>query len=76
MLKLREWSANFGLPMTLVADRGPAFRKNYEEECAKMGVCAEHSSAYNPSSQSGVDRSVGSLKHLLKRSANMNQLHL
>ena len=69
MLKLREWSANFGFPMTLVADSSPAFRNNFEEECAKMGVRVEHSSANDPSSQSGVERSVGSLKHLLKRSA-------
>ena len=39
-----------------------------------MGVRVEHSSANDPSSQSGVECSVGSLKHLLKRSANMNQL--
>ena len=76
LLKVREWSANFGFPMTLVTDSGPAFRNNFEEECAKIGVCVEHSRAYNPSSQYGVERSVASLKHLLKRSANMNQLQL
>ena len=41
-----------------------------------MGVRVEHSSLYNPGSQSGVERSIGSLKHLLKRSANMNQLQI
>ena len=76
LLKLKEWSANFGFPMTIVADSGPVFRNNFEEECAKMSMRVEHSSAYNPSSQSGVERSVGSLKHLLKRSANMNKLQL
>ena len=76
LLKLREWSASFGFPMTLVSDSGPVFRNRFEEECAKLGVRVEHSSAYNPSSMSEVQRSVGSLKHLLKRSANMNQLQL
>ena len=75
-MKLREWSANFGFPMTIVADSGPVFRNNFEEECAKMGVRVEQSIANDPSSQSGVERSVGSLKHLLKRSANMNKLQL
>ena len=46
MLKLREWSANFGFPMTLVSDSGPAFRNRFE--CAKVGVRVEHNSAYNP----------------------------
>ena len=50
-----------------------AIRNNFVEECSKMGVRVEHSSLYNPGSQSGVERSIGSLKHLLKRSANMNQ---
>ena len=76
LLKLREWSASFGFPMTLVSDSGPAFRNRFEEECAKLGVRVEHSSAYNPSSMSEVQRSVGSLKHLLKRTANINQLQL
>ena len=55
--------------MTLVADSGPAFRNRFEEECAKLGV-----RIVVPSSQSAVKRSVGSLKHLLKRIVNMNQL--
>ena len=58
LLKLRVWSANFGFPMTLVSDYGPAFRNRFEEEL--LGVQVEHSSAYTPSSQSGVERSVGS----------------
>ena len=41
-----------------------------------MGVRLEHSSAYNSSSQSTVERSTGNLKHLLKRSSYMNQLQI
>ena len=73
---LREWSSSFGYPMTLVCDSGPSFRSRFSEECLKLGVRVEHSSAYNPSSQSAVERSVQSLKHLLKRSAHMNQLQI
>jgi len=62
--------------MTLVADSGPAFRNRFEDECAKLGVRVEVSSAYNPSSMSEVERAVGSLKHLLKRTAHMSQLQL
>ena len=49
---------------------------NVEEECLKLGVKVEHSSAYNPSSQSAVEISIGNLKHLLKRTSHMNQLQL
>ena len=38
LLKLREWSSNYGAPMTVVSDSGPAFRNKFEEECAKLGV--------------------------------------
>ena len=62
--------------MTCVSDSGPAFRNKFEEECKKMGIRTEHSSAYNPSSMSEVERAVGSLKHLLKRGMHMNQLQL
>ena len=72
MLKLRKWSANFGFLMTL----GPSFRNKFEEECLKLGVKVEHSSAYNSSFQSAVERSIGNLKHLLKRTSHMNQLQL
>ena len=76
MLKVREWSSNFGYPMTLVSDSGPSFRSRFSAECLRLGVRVEHSSAYNPSSQSAVERSVQSLKHLLKRSSHMNQLQI
>ena len=69
-------SSSFGYPMTLVCDSGPSFRSRFSEECLKLGVRVEPSSAYNPSSQSAVKRSVQSLKHLLKRSAHMIQLQI
>ena len=62
--------------MTLVADSGPSFRNRFAEECLKLEVRLEHSSAYNSSSQSTVERSIGNLKHLLKRSSHMNQLQI
>ena len=33
LLKLREWSANFGFLMTLVKDSGLSSRNKLEEEC-------------------------------------------
>ena len=76
LLKLREWCAQFGAPMICVSDNGPSFRNKFEEECLKMGIKVEHSSAYNSSSMSEVERAVGSLKHLLKRGMHMSQLQL
>ena len=40
------------------------------EHC--LGICL----AYNPSSQSAVEKGVGSLKHLLKMGGSMNQLQI
>ena len=57
LLKVREWSS-YCYPMTLVCDSGPSFCSRFSEECLKLGVRVEHSSAYNPSSQSAVERSV------------------
>ena len=65
LLKLKEWSSNFGFPMTLVTDSSPSFRNRFEEECLKLGVKVEHLSAYNSSSQSAVKRSIGNLNGLL-----------
>ena len=65
LLKLREWSSSRSFPMVLLADSGKSFRSKFEDEALKMGVRAEHSSAYNPSSMSQVERSIQSLKHLL-----------
>ena len=76
LLKVREWSSNFWYLMTLVSDSAPSFRSRFSAECLRLGVRVEHSSAYNPSSQSAVERSVQSLKHLLKRSSHMNQLQI
>ena len=62
--------------MNIVFDSGPSFRSRFSEECLKLGIRVEHSSAYNPSSLSAAERSVQSLKYLLKRSAHMSQLQI
>ena len=48
----------------------------FSEKCLKLGIRVDHSSAYHPSSLSAAERSVQSLKHLLKRSAHMSQLQI
>ena len=53
-IKLREWSSSFGFPMTLVAGSGLSFSNRFVEDCLKLAVRVEHSSAYNSSSQSIV----------------------
>ena len=54
LIKLREWSSSFGFPMTLVAGSGLSFSNRFVEDCLKLAVRVEHSSAYNSSSQSIV----------------------
>ena len=47
---------------------------SYDPRRRQRASLQKYKYKYNPSSQSGVERSVDSLKHLFKRSANMNQL--
>ena len=59
ILKVREWSACWGKPFEILADSGPGFRHTFEEEATKLGIIVRHSSGYNSSSQSTVERCVG-----------------
>ena len=70
ILKVREWSSFWGRSFQLVADGGPGFRTTFEEEAAKLGIQVKHSSGYNSSSQSSVERAVGQLKTNLKKCGN------
>ena len=76
ILKVREWSSFWCRPFQLVADGGPGFRTTFEEEAAKLGIQVKHSSGYNSSSQSSVERAVGQLKTILKKCGNLNQLQM
>ena len=74
---LRTWAAQFGLPYSAKSDSGPSFRSTWEEELGKLGVRVVHSSAYNPSSMGLVERSVRTLKEILKKHGNnLSQLQL
>ena len=70
------WKCTWGMPTLCVMDSGPGFRNTCVEEASKIGVKVQHSSAFNPSSQSAVEWGVGSLKHLLKRFGSLTQLQI
>ena len=67
---LRTWAAQFGLPYTAKSDSGPSFRLTWKEELGKLGVRVIHSSAYNPSSNGLVERSVRTLKEIPAKHGN------
>ena len=74
---LRTWASQFGMPYSAKSDSGPAFRLTWKEEIGKLGVKVAHSSAYNPSSMGLVERSVRTLKEILKKHGNnLSQLQL
>jgi hypothetical protein len=65
------------MPYSAKSDSGPAFRLTWKDEIAKLGVKVAHSSAYNPSSMGLVERSVRTLKEILKKHGNnLSQLQL
>ena len=75
-LKVREWSALFGKPYRCKSDFGPGFRDTFKKEMKGLGIDVIHSSAYNPSSNALVERSVRTLKDLLKKCGSLTQLQL
>ena len=49
---MKSWIAQYGRPLSLRLDSGLAFRDQFSETIAKMGVKVQHSSAYSPQSNS------------------------
>ena len=64
---LRAWAANWGLPYSVQTDSWPAFCQTWQDELEKVGVSVIHSM---------VERSVRTLKELLKKNTNLSQLQL
>ena len=65
------------MPYTAKSDSGPSFRTTWAEELRKLGVKTIHSSAYNPQSMCQVEKSVRTLKEILKKHGNnLSQLQL
>ena len=63
---VRQWVARWGRPFTCKADYGPGFRQTCKEGLLQMGINLVHSSSYNPRSMGLAERSVRSVKGLLK----------
>ena len=73
---LRSWGSKFGLPYEVKSDNGPAFHKEWETQLNKMGIKVIHSSAYNSQSMGLVERSVRTIKDILKKNGHLSQLML
>ena len=65
---LSKWFDLYGFPKYCRHDSGGEFRSRFKEYLREMGVISEPSSAYNPASNGRVERSVGQVKQILKRS--------
>ena len=68
--------ARWGRPFTAKADYGPGFRKTFKDGLQGMGISLVHSSSYNPRSMGLAERSVRSIKSLLKKNSKLSQLEL
>ena len=73
---LRSWGSKFGLPYEVKSDNGPAFHQEWETALKKMGIKVLHSSAYNSQSMGLVERSVRTIKDILKKNGHLSQLML
>ena len=57
-------------------DYGPGFRDSCREGLLKMGIKLIHASSYYPRSMGLAERSVRSVKGLLRKNSRLNQLEL
>ena len=74
---IKEWESIFGNPYLVKCDNGPSYREEFAQECKSLGISVIHSSCYNSESQGLIERKVGVLKDLLKKSgASLSQLQL
>ena len=73
---VREWTARWGRPFSAKSDYGPGFRKTCKEGLRGLGIKLVHSSSYNPRSMELAERSVRSIKNLLKKNTRLSQLEL
>ena len=68
--------SRWGRPFVCKTDYGPGFRESCREGLAKMGIKLIHASSYNPRSMGLAERSVRSVKALLRKNARLSQLQL
>ena len=68
---LRSWPSIWGIPYKLKSDFSPTFRQTSVEELDKLGVRVLHSSTYNIQNMGLVERSVRTLKKILKKNNNI-----
>ena len=73
---VKEWASLFGKPYKCKCDFGPGYRETFQRELKEIGIEVIYSSAYNPSSNALVERSVRTLKDLLKKVGPVSQLQL
>ena len=71
-----SWGSKWGLPYEIKSDNGPAFSKEWENELNKLGIQVLHSSAYNSQSMGLVERSVRTIKEILKKNGHLSHLML
>ena len=71
---LRSIASEYGVPETLISDNGPQFANyKFKEFCAEYGIDHNTSSPRFPQSNGMAERTVQTVKNLLKRSLTSNQ---
>ena len=62
-----EWSYRTGLPHEVCSDGAGSFRSSFSNLLKEVGINHVHTSPYNSKSNGGVERSVRSIKDVLRR---------
>ena len=66
---------HFGLARTIISDNGPCFKsKEFAEFCSQLDIGHKTSSPHYPQSNGRAERAVGTMKRILKRSKNDEEI--
>jgi len=71
----KQWFAYFGIPKQLISDQGKNMDGNVVRElCSSLGIKKLRSSPYHPEGNSFAERSISSLKTLIRSIAHSRQM--
>ena len=69
ILGVRKWAAKFGFPYKIISDSGGGLRDDFVKQLEGLGIAHKPSSAYHSASNSLAERTVQSLKTVLRKSS-------
>ena len=72
---MSDWfNGRHGIPRVVRANSGPPFRAQFNNWLDTLGIIRETSSAYNPTSNGIIEKTVGNIERVLKKGTGKEDL--